>query len=333
MIPNTIFARTSKTFAVLLLILLSEPLFAGEWNMVYNLKGKWKFTIGDNKSWASDRYNDFDWEQIYAPAAWEDKGFHGYDGYAWYRKTIKLYNQYPKDELFLCLGYIDDVDEVYFNGELIGFSGQFPPSLQTAYNAYRRYRIPKDLLRTDRPNVIAVRVYDSHISGGIVKGDIGIYKKALNQNLAQDLSGVWDFRPGDLKPWESPKQNQQRPWSPIMVPSAWEYQGYKHLNGYAWYQKSFTVTQELASEDLVLLLGKIDDCDQVFLNGKKIGATGLDDHGPILAEDPHSWQVERAYPIPAYTLLINAPNILHVRVHDWYEYGGIFEGEIGLAKN
>src|SRR5690606_33114607 len=60
------------------------------WQKVINFDGTWKFSIGDDKTWASENYNDENWETIKVPSSWENEGFHGYDGYAWYRKHFSL---------------------------------------------------------------------------------------------------------------------------------------------------------------------------------------------------------------------------------------------------
>jgi len=129
-----------------------------------DLKGSWKFSIGDNPEWADEDYDDSDWEEINVPSLWENEGFYGYDGFAWFRKTLELNISQLDENLFLYLGYIDDVDETYFNGHLIGLSGSFPPNISTAYNAQRKYFIPTSLLKKGT-NVISVRVFDIHLDG------------------------------------------------------------------------------------------------------------------------------------------------------------------------
>ena len=141
-----------------------------ELDLQINLSTNWLFSIGNNDRWANPSYNDQHWETIRVPADWENEGFHGYDGYAWYRTHFKGEQLNPKHPHFLVLGYIDDADEVYFNGELIGRSGKFPPNFKTAYNAFRRYQIPNELINYRGNNVIAVKVYDDGLNGGIVNG-------------------------------------------------------------------------------------------------------------------------------------------------------------------
>ena len=87
---------------------------------IESLTGNWKFSIGDNMNWSAYNFEDSDWESIRVPGNWENQGFHGYDGYAWYRNEFTVDVKYASSSLYLSLGYIDDVDEVYVNGKLIG---------------------------------------------------------------------------------------------------------------------------------------------------------------------------------------------------------------------
>ena len=123
-----------------------------------DLKGEWKFSIGDDMNWIKPEFNDENWENIKVPSPWENEGFNGYDGYAWYRKHFMAPINLKGKSVYLSMGYIDDCDEVFVNGHLIGFSGSFPPDYYTAYNAMRMYPCPQDLINFNSDNVIAVRV-------------------------------------------------------------------------------------------------------------------------------------------------------------------------------
>jgi hypothetical protein len=296
-----------------------------KWDRVLNLKGTWKFSIGDKALWSEKYFNDNKWEDILVPSKWEDEGFNGYNGYAWYRKTFsgtELANS--KDAgLHLLLGHIDDVDEVYFNGVKIGGSGSFPPRFHTAYNAFRNYFIPKELIDLNGRNVIAVRVYDSEIAGGIVSGDIGVYTNRGDRGLTINLRGVWDFKLGRER-FNSVSESSltsltKDGWTDIIVPSAWERQGFDDYDGSAWYKKTFKISKDMAGDDLVLLLGKIDDSDKVFLNGKLIGAT----------EQRHDKL--RMYHIQS-SQIKPGDNTLIVFVEDTGGAGGMWEGPVGLMK-
>jgi beta-galactosidase/beta-glucuronidase len=303
----------------------STAMAQDKWDRVLNLKGMWKFSIGDKALWGEKYFNDNKWEDILVPSKWEDEGFNGYNGYAWYRKTFSGTELVSvKDAgLHLLLGHIDDVDEVYFNGTKIGGSGSFPPRFHTAYNAFRSYFIPKELIDLNGRNVIAVRVYDSEIEGGIVSGDVGIYTNRGDRGLTINLRGVWDFKLGRER-YNSVSESSltsltKDGWTDIIVPSIWEKQGFDDYDGSAWYKKTFTIPKEMVGDDVVLVLGKIDDSDKVFLNGKLIGST----------EQRHDKL--RMYHIQS-SQFKPGENTLIVFVDDTGGAGGMWEGPVGLMK-
>ena len=300
---------------------------ADNWEKVLNLSGTWKFSIGDHRRWAEPEYDDKSWENIYVPSKWEDEGFHGYDGYAWYRKSFdgsQLAN--PSWGYSLFLGYIDDVDEVYFNGHLIGSSGAFPPNFITAYNAKRLYHIPKEFINFNGKNLIAVRVYDSQIEGGIVKGDIGIYVNKDDKDLTINLRGMWDFAIAGRSSKLSEIPTDKDKWTKMPVPSRWEDHGYRNYDGNAWFKKEVYIPKELQGEELVLILGKIDDFDDVYLNGELIGTSKLTaDYRKGTA-----YGKLRTYFIPPDKFKAGQLNTIYVLVEDTGGEGGIYEGPVGI---
>ena len=281
-----------------------------------NLNGMWKFRIGDNMEWASSNYDDSRWNLIKVPDRWENEGYPGYDGYAWYRTTLIVPASMQQQSIILEMGYIDDADEVYFNGTLIGKTGSFPPHFSTAYTALRKYQVPGNLIHFGEKNVIAVRVYDAMLDGGIIAGDLKIYTTGLLPPFDINLAGTWQFNKG--------RSYDENRTNPILVPGAWENQGYNDYDGYAVYSKKIEISGKLASQRLVLLAGRIDDADMVFINGKYIGQTGKfgENNGNI-------YQEFRNYFLPPNTLK-PGENLLEIRVYDSGGYGGIYEGPVGI---
>jgi len=138
------------------------------------LEGKWKIAEGNKPEWASSEFDDTAWKEAYVPMRWEDAVLPDYDGVAWYRlrfdipaDTLKRWGDAP---LAVGMGAVDDADETYLNGQMIGKSGEFPPVKQTAYDAPRVYAFDKGLLKEH--NVIAVRVSDWGGNGGIWRGPV-----------------------------------------------------------------------------------------------------------------------------------------------------------------
>lgn len=308
------------------LMAIAFPLFTKSQDLkrVVDLSGYWKFSIGDNPRWASPQYNDHSWEKIFVPSPWENEGFSGFDGYAWYRMVIDLKNVNDKN-LFLVLGFIDDVDEVYLNGHLIGFSGSFPPEFYTAYKSHRKYYIPEHLINRNGKNLIAVRVFDTILEGGIIKGDVGIYsdKNAPDKSLL--LEGNWKFREGDNQSWSEENYDDDH-WQEIMVPSLWRSLKKSQIEGVAWYRKEITIPAEFAKEELVLVLGYIDDFDETYLNGTLIGETN--DHQTYGWS--RSFQQLRSYTIPKSGLKIGQLNQIAIRVQDMGGDAGIYRGPLAI---
>ncbi|MCF8358628.1 MAG: beta galactosidase jelly roll domain-containing protein [Prolixibacteraceae bacterium] len=314
-------------FALLFMLLSgSAAVRAADWSYVVDLEGYWYFSVGDNPEWAAPETDVSDWDKIRVPGKWEEY-YPGYNGYAWYRKDFDM-RSYPDDgELFLFLGEIDDVDEVFVNGVKIGNTGGFFPDYFTAYNVYRRYAVPSGILKPAE-NVIAVRVYDEGLDGGIVRGDkIGIFYDNDVSLISQNLSGIWKFSTFRERDMHEPGFDDSN-WDEIYVPGGWNSQGYAKHDGYAWYRKEFTLPDELSGEDLFLSLGRIDDFDRVYLNGKYIARTSdLEVYNRL-----RKWQAYRmfrVYEIPRGVLKKN--NVLVVEVYDEQQEGGIYEGPVGLV--
>lgn len=324
-----------------------------DWKMLFGLRGDWKFELGDDIRWAEKNFNDSKWETIFAPAHWEDEGFPGYDGYAWYRKHFHASDDWRDKALYVRLGRIDDVDEVYVNGKLVGATGTFPPEYHTAYNQSRDYPLPISYLNIPGDNVIAVRVYDDQIEGGMVEGRLGVYedRNALLPDIP--LAGEWRFRTGDDPSWKERevvgdesggtreasmrgKKGGSNTWVPIHVPGNWERQGFgiagssdfEGYDGYAWYRLLFYVPKEFADKRMVLLLGMIDDFDETYLNGKLVGKTGRMGTDVRNTDD---WQKLRAYTLLPGQLLAGEQNVIAVRVFDGWRGGGIYSGPIGIV--
>lgn len=321
----------------LILAWFCPTLRASDYKTLLNLSGYWKFSLGDDMKWSNPSFNDRDWEQIYAPSAWENQGYVGYDGFAWYRKNVVVPATNPGQTVTLLINNIDDADEVYFNGHLIGKSGVFPPNYLTAYGWDRKYIIPPTLINKNAENEISIRVYDDGGEGGLTGNRISICIDADEELLNVNFAGNWKFRLYDNKSWKEPDFND-KDWTELQVPMTWESQGYFNHDGFAWYRKEFTLPKSLQGEKLYMVLGKIDDYDEVYLNGKKIGETselerdGYNNNGwGFFTFNGHSddWRLRRIYEIPK-SLLKSDKNTIAVRVDDYEGAGGIYEGPVGI---
>lgn len=306
------------------------PVFAMDLQQEIDLAGNWKFEIGDNEMFAEELFNDESWEIIHVPNAWENEGFPGYDGYAWYRIQFHLPKKLQDKMLYLKLGRIDDVDQVFINGVYVNGKGQFPPNYNTAYDMKRIYPLSNEYLNFNKENTIAIRVFDFHGEGGITDGHVGIYSRVDVIDIKLNLRGQWKFEKGDNLDWAKSDFNDAQ-WHPIEVPSIWEKQGFVNHDGFAWYRKSVVISKDLAKSKLILLLGKINDADEAYFNGILIGGTGKFPLNTGRLRHQELFKEERAYFIPPYLIKTDQPNIIAVRVYDAGSNGGIAKGDIGIT--
>jgi len=325
-----------KRYIITLIILLGAiAINANEpeetFRRIVNLEGNWKMMIGDDMKRANPDFDHRSWETLHVPLSWENQGFNGYDGYAWYRKTFVISPEYKNSSLMLFLGYIDDVDEAYLNGQLIGHKGSFPPNFWTAYNTERKYIIPDGLINFTGHNTIAVRVYDAQLDGGIVRGPVGIYQRQRDLVPDVELEGYWKFRTGDNPAWAHPDY-EDADWGKIVVPGMWEDQLARDYNGFGWYRKSFKAPDSMEGKRYVLMLGKIDDLEEVFINGKKVGQTVEIHSNPHRINAYDEYNRSRFYYLNEKDIVPGEINTIAVRVFDKVGEGGIYTGPVGLIE-
>ncbi|WP_212230667.1 beta galactosidase jelly roll domain-containing protein [Carboxylicivirga mesophila] len=326
-------AKTLKYFALTLSLLIISTLGSNSQILQEEqyLEGYWKFSIGDDEQWKQPDFDDEQWSSIRVPASWESQGYNDYNGYAWYRKTIRL-DIIPKHDLVLRIGSIDDIDEVYINGRFVGNSGKMPPNTKTAYNQERFYTIPSSYWQKGA-NVIAIRVYDYYDQGGIIRGPVTLNTNVAEQLVSLNLAGTWKFAIHNQHNAEKANYNDSD-WSDIQVPGFWESAGWPGYDGIAWYRKSFKLPAHLANEELVLLLGRIDDEDKTWLNGTRIGGVSPGSLRSSLARglfgSYQSHTTLRAYEIPQSIINTVGDNTIAIRVVDTGIDGGIYDGPIGV---
>jgi sialate O-acetylesterase len=101
-------------------------------------------------------------------------------------------------------------------------------------------------------------------------------------------------------------------WKELDAPGIWQDQGLA-INGAVWLRRAFDVKAADAKGDFELELGPVDDFDETYVNGQKVGGIGPD--------KPDAWSTPRRYRVPA-ALLKPGRNVVAVRVFDHFGGGG-----------
>jgi alpha-galactosidase len=121
-------------------------------------------------------------------------------------------------------------------------------------------------------------------------------------------------------------------WKEIKTGLNYELQGYDGYNGYSWYRIKTIIPSSIKEksiwkDSLRIDLGRIDDCDEVFLNGTLINKSGrfpAEEGGYIT-----TWNLPQQIYLATNNPLIkwDAENVIAIKVYDGNGGGGLFGNE------
>jgi alpha-L-fucosidase 2 len=123
-----------------------------------------------------------------------------------------------------------------------------------------------------------------------------------------------------------PSGQDAEEWRHVPVPAPFSrISGLEDFDGIVWYRTYVVVPESWAGDPLTLHLGTIDDADETYINGVKIG--GLGGFGDAVGS---AYGTPRVYEVPAERILVGRPNLIAVRVRDAGGEGGITAGPLAL---
>ncbi len=203
--------------------------------------------------------------------------------FGWYAREFDVPEQFAGMDVLADLGVIDDSDETFVNGQLVGKSGKVPDGY--AWQEDRLYRIPSAAL-TPFFNYMAVHVWSLWGLGGIVgppvlkaalapkdaQWDIAFINDAESPkgglNAAATLEGAMSLLPANEKlTW----QKASMPWNGF---AQWKADAH-----YAVFRLEFDLKDGDGSprrfpEEVVIDMGAVFDVAAFYLNGRRVGLLG-----------------------------------------------------------
>ena len=166
-----------------------------------------KFRVGDDASWAGVNVDESSWRSISNATTWTSQGVKCENGFGWYRYHVNipkslLEKSDLKEMVDFNMGKIDDADEVYLNGKLIGKTGKFPSDAGGYMSQWSRPRVysvkvNSGLIKWDADNVLAVRVYNAGDPGGMFQGPICVRVPNTIDNLSINIKEGVDAKTGN----------------------------------------------------------------------------------------------------------------------------------------
>lgn len=76
--------------------------------------------------------------------------------------------------------------------------------------------------------------------------------------------------PADDSQWSNPDFDDTA-WPTLKVPVAWERTALPGFDGRVWFRKTVTLPDALLNQDMLLSLGSINDTDETYVNGVRVG--------------------------------------------------------------
>ncbi len=194
----------------------------------------------------------------------------------------------------------------------------------SAANGERSFDSGWRFLRADAPGAEALAFDDSNWRTLDVPHDWSIEDlPPLEKTPVPELdavSGEWRFHKGDDEKWKAQDFDDSQ-WQNVMLPNTWEHHSdYTNDNVYGWFRRHIEIPAECQGRDFDLLLGCIDDVDEAFLNGERIGGKGS-----FPPDFQIAWDVPRRYRVPASLVKSDGSDVLAVRVFDRSGNGGIYQ--------
>ena len=143
----------------------------------------------------------------------------------------------------------------------------------------------------------------------------GVFDLARDREPMVVLDGSWRFHPGDDPDgklgWANANFDDST-WALIRGDKSWDVQGYKNLDGFAWYRARVEIPA--GQQDVALYIPLIETSYQAFADGKLLGGEG--------GMPPHIHPINQRNP-PAFYRLPPAANpsartvVLAIRVWHW----------------
>lgn len=144
---------------------------------------------------------------------------------------------------------------------------------------------------------------------------VGFYKERTS------LEGPWKICLGDDRGYASPGYDDSA-WDTVRLPGSlmryiFKKKGFLtgEVDGVLWIRKTIAIGSDLSREDIGLILGRIANADETFVNGVKVGGMGA-----FPPREFSMWNHPRYYQVSRSLIRYGGNNVIAVRI--WYHTFG-----------
>ncbi|MEZ4701581.1 MAG: sialate O-acetylesterase [Rhodothermales bacterium] len=156
--------------------------------------------------------------------------------------------------------------------------------------------------------------------GGTVEEQVAAYDAAMARWRADARASDAGRQDADSTRWWYQPGADAGGWKTMEVPRLWEEAGLPGFDGVVWFRREVTVPASWAGRDLTLNLGLIDDNDDTWFNGVRVGGIA-------------AFNAMRTYTVPG-ALVKAGRNVIAVRIEDTGGGGGFYgdPGALSLGR-
>jgi sialate O-acetylesterase len=137
----------------------------------------------------TNEFDDSKWKAVDPTKVWENQGYRGFNGVAWYRKSFNLDKNQAQSDIVLSLGRIDDSDVCWVNGVEVGSTN--------LWTSNRFYTVPASILKEGK-NIIAIKITDTGGGGGMYSPAKDIYLTSGDTRIS--LADNWKIKFTEVTP-------------------------------------------------------------------------------------------------------------------------------------
>ena len=140
------------------------------------------------------------------------------------------------------------------------------------------------------------------------------------------VEGKWRFHSGDDPSWKTPGF-KDGDWEEVVLPDTWNRHSKDTAeNSYGWFRRHLMLDREADGKPVDLLLGKISEVDETYVNGHRVGGMGSFPPRFQTADDQ-----ERYYHVPAGIIHGDGTDVVAVRVFSAKASGGLYAASLPVA--
>ncbi len=143
-----------------------------------------------------------------------------------------------------------------------------------------------------------------------------------------DISSNWRFSPdenniGTSESWYSINFDDSD-WAVIDAGKRWEDLGYRELDGFGWYRKTFEIPADWKGKKIWLRIEAVNDAYELFINGKSVSYFGSANIS--VATRPTFTEISK-------NVKYGESNVVAIQVNDWGNSGGLWRLPVILTTD